>query len=253
MKSKSETFCLKLVIAYDGGAYFGWQRQPNGMSVQQRIEEVLEKLCGQHVNVYGASRTDTGVHALGMVAHIEWSKISLAIPELHRALNALLPEDLRVLAIARAAQSFHARFDAVSKLYRYRILNSPIGDPFRRGASWFIPQKLNVTAMREAAAFFVGKHNFSSVAVNPGYERTTMVRHIHRCAVIKKSDEVHVEIEGDGFLYKMVRTIVGTLVEVGYKRRTSESVRELLKSRDRRLAGQTAPAHGLFLVRVRYR
>jgi tRNA pseudouridine38-40 synthase len=243
---------LKVILAYNGSAYVGWQRQPNGISVQQKLEEALSQLSGSKVTVEGASRTDTGVHALGMVVSFRWTPERPSWKELTRSLNALLPEDIRVLKISRVSEKFHARFEAKTKLYRYRILNSPIGDPFRLGTAWYIPKPLNVSEMKRAANCFVGKHDFSSVAVNPGYERETMVRTIRRCDVAKSKDEIHIEVEGDGFLYKMVRTMVGTLVEVGLGKRDSHSIKSLIKSRDRTKAGKTAPAHGLYLVKVKY-
>lgn len=240
-------------MAYDGGGYVGWQRQPNGISVQERIEQILKRLCGFQVDVHGASRTDTGVHALGMVAHFDWSTTSsLSGKELHRAMNALLPEDIRIVKLQSVPTAFHARFEAKRKLYRYRILNSNMGDPFRRRATWFVHGKLDLAAMRRAAKCFVGRHNFSAIAVNPGYERTTMVRRIFKCTIRRSGDEIHLDVEGDGFLYKMVRTIAGTIVEVGLGKRDAESIPGMLKSRDRKQAGRVAPAHGLFLVRVTY-
>jgi tRNA pseudouridine38-40 synthase len=243
---------LKMTVAFDGSAYVGWQRQPNGLSIQEKIEEILKRLTGKRVVIEGSSRTDTGVHALGMVASFKWPKTNMSIVDLKKALNALLPEDVRVLGLEEVPSKFHARFSAKGKIYRYRILNADVSDPFRRKTVWFIHQKMNVRAMNQAAGCFVGKHDFSSVAANPGYERTTMVRHIKRCEVKKRGDEVRIEVEADGFLYKMVRTIVGTLVQVGTGKRDASSVKELIASKDRRLAGKTAPAHGLYLLQVKY-
>ena len=250
---------LKLTLAYDGGPYVGWQRQALGVSVQQRLEEALQKIAGTRVVAHGASRTDTGVHALGMVVSFHWPSARLEPSKLQRALNALLPEDIRVLKLQRARADFHARFEARWKLYRYRILNAPVADPFRRKVTWFIHPPLDLTAMQQATRRLVGEHHFASMAVNPGYSRSSMARHIRRCEVICRracppfvGNEIHVEVEGNSFLYKMVRTMVGTLVEVGLGKRTPESIRDLIRSRDRKLAGKTAPAHGLFLVRVFY-
>jgi tRNA pseudouridine38-40 synthase len=247
-----KTINFKISVVFDGSAYFGWQRQPNGISVQERIEEVLKRLTGKRVVLEGSSRTDTGVHALGMVASFKWSKKKMSVADLKKALNALLPDDIRIRDLEEVSSKFHARFSAKGKIYRYRILNADVSDPFRRKMVWFIHQKLNVRAMNQAARYFVGKHDFSSVAANPGYARTTMVRHIKRCEAKKRGDEIHIEVEADGFLYKMVRTIVGTLVQVGLGKRDVASVKELIASKDRRLAGKTAPAHGLYLVQVQY-
>ena len=243
---------LKLTITYDGTAYVGWQRQANGVSVQECLENALRQIYNKRVIIHGASRTDAGVHALGMIAHFHKPNDRYQLPKLFLSLNALLPPDIRVSRIQQAKSNFHARFSAKSKLYRYRILNGAIGAPFRRNITWHIHKPLDFFAMRKAARFFLGKHNFSSIAVNPGYQRTSMIRRIYRCSVLRRCDEIHIEVEADGFLYKMVRTIVGTLLEVGLHKRTIESVVELLKKRKRSLAGKTAPAHGLFLVRVKY-
>jgi tRNA pseudouridine38-40 synthase len=244
---------IRIVLAYDGQAYVGWQRQSNGISVQEKLEEVLSRIAEKKVQVEGASRTDTGVHALGMTASFRWDRVRPSGSELHRAVNALLPGDIRVTSLAKAPLKFHARFSAKRKLYRYRILCHPTGDAFRRLYTWHVSSPLNLFAMRKAARSFVGKMDFSSVAANPGYDRTTMVRTIFRCAVLRKpNDEIHIEVEGDGFLYKMVRTIVGTLVDVGKGKRDAESISTMLNSRDRRLAGKTAPAQGLYLVHVKY-
>ncbi len=246
------TISLKLTLAYDGSAYVGWQRQENGVSIQQRLEEKLEQICGRRIVTEGASRTDARVHALGMVVSCRWPIRGLPPPVLRKALNALLPEDIRILRIQQEKQNFHARFNAKSKLYRYYILNTKIADPFRRATTWFIPHFLDILAMQKAARYFVGKHNFSSVAVNPGYERSSMVRHLYHCRVWRCDDEIRIEVKADGFLYKMVRTMVGTLVEVGLGKRSAKSIATLLEARDRRLAGMTAPPQGLFLVRVNY-
>ncbi|MDD2707549.1 MAG: tRNA pseudouridine(38-40) synthase TruA [Verrucomicrobiae bacterium] len=244
---------LKATIAYDGGAYVGWQRQISGMTVQQRLEDVLKQLAGRIVTTHGASRTDQGVHALGLVVGWKWDLKRMPVEQLRRALNGLLPADIRVLKLARAKAGFNARFDAKWKLYRYRILNRDVADPFRRAGTWFIFGKMDVKAMRKAAACFVGKHHFGAFAVNPGYERTSMVREIRRCLVRSKGDEIQIEVEGNAFLYKMVRSMVGTLVEVGMGKRPADSIRTLLVSRDRRQAGKTAPPQGLYLVKVFYR
>jgi len=254
-----KTTNLKLILAYDGSSFVGWQRQASGISVQQVLEETLEKIAGTRVIARGASRTDTGVHAMGMAVSFHWPAERLAPEKLQRALNALLPDSIRALRLARVSSDFHARFDARWKLYRYRILNAPVADPFRRESVWFIHRPLDLEGMRKAAGLMAGRHDFSSFAANPGYERSTMMRHIRRCEVIRRragppftGNEIHVEVDGNSFLYKMVRTMVGTLVEVGLGKREAGSIRELIRSRDRKLAGKTAPAHGLYLMWVKY-
>ncbi|MCC7519982.1 MAG: tRNA pseudouridine(38-40) synthase TruA [Verrucomicrobiae bacterium] len=244
---------LRMTVAYDGSGYAGWQRVATGVAVQEKIEEALKRIGGQPAPIEGASRTDRGVHASGMVAGLDWKHPRMRPMDLRRALNALLPFDLRILDVRRAPKGFHARFDAKRKLYLYRIQNAPVADPLRRGVCWHVPHALDLAAMRAAAAAFVGRHDFSAVAANPGYARASMVRTVRRCEIRKRRDEILFEVEGDGFLYKMVRTMVGTLVEIGGGRRAADSVAALLASRDRRRAGKTAPAHGLCLVKVFYR
>jgi tRNA pseudouridine38-40 synthase len=243
---------LKATLAFHGGAYVGWQCQATGISVQQRLEEVLERLGGRRIVTRGASRTDRGVHALGMPVTFRWPAHRIGRAALLRGLNALLPEDIRVLRLQKVSGDFDARFSARWKWYRYRILNRPVADPFRRDFTWFIYGPLDLRAMRRAARHFPGKHHFGAFAANPGYERQSMVRTIRRCTVIRRKDEIHVEVEGNAFLYKMVRTIVGTLVEVGAGKRDPSSIPDLLRSRDRRLAGKTAPPQGLYLMKVVY-
>lgn len=249
---------VKLTIAYDGTRYVGWQRQARGTSLQQLIEAALEAIEGRPVRVTGSGRTDAGVHALGQVASAEL-RHPLAAPDLLRAINARLPDDVRVLDVAEAPPGFNARFAARSKTYRYRILNSAVGDPFERRLAWRVPHDLDVGAMRTALGLLVGTHDFAAfraVDSRPrSTERTILAASLWRGLehpAAQRPDVLVVEITGTGFLRHMVRTIVGTLVEVGQGRRPAASVNEALAARDRRLAGPTAPAHGLFLVRVGY-
>jgi tRNA pseudouridine38-40 synthase len=244
---------LKLTLQYDGTQYVGWQRQPNGVSIQQLLEEALAPIEGAPVTVHGAGRTDAGVHALGQVASAALNA-SIDAHTLSRALNAVLPADVRVLAIEEVAEAFHARFSAVSKTYEYRIINAPFVSAFLYRHAWHVVHPLDVEAMRAAADPLVGRHDFaafqgagSSVATT---ERTVLD--------IDWQDgggydlAVVMRITGDGFLRHMVRNIVGTLVEIGTGRRDPWWLLDVLESRDRTQAGPTAPAHGLFLVRVNY-
>ena len=245
---------FRLLIAYDGTKYEGWQVQKTGLGVQQRVEEALKKLFPGAGRVHGSSRTDTGVHALGMVAHVEIPKAELKMPasKLALALNAFLPEDIRVLSATRARTHFHARFSATGKQYRYFVWNHAAMNPLLRDRAWHVPLTLNLTAMKRAAAFFTGKHDFKSFAGTRGYEMQTTVRTITRCDVRQSGRLFTFIIEGDGFLYKMCRGIVGTLVQVGRSKFTPEDVKPMLAARDRRIAGMTAPAHGLVLWKVFY-
>ena len=245
----------KLVIAYDGTAYQGWQVQKIGTGVQEKIEEVLARYFPSKPRLHSSSRTDTGVHALGMVAHFEVPKAESKIPlaRLAIALNAFLPEDIRVLSVTRAAKGFHARFDARGKQYRYFIWNHHAMNPLLAGRAWHVPRKIDFARMKAAAKLFVGKHDFKSFAANHPYEMESTVRTLTRCDVKRSGQHITVTIEGDGFLYKMCRGIVGTLVQCGYGRFTVADVKAMFARTNRCAAGMSAPAHGLVLWKVFYK
>jgi tRNA pseudouridine38-40 synthase len=249
------TVRLKLVIAYDGANYQGWQWQKTGVGVQQRVEEALARLFPSRPRVHSSSRTDTGVHALGMVAHCDVPRAEFRFParKLRLALNAWLPGDIRVVTATRTRPDFHARFDATGKQYRYFIWNHPVMNPLQRGRAWHVPRSLDVSAMRAAAARLLGTHDFRAFSTNPGYERASTRRTLTRVDVRKSGPLLTLLIEGDGFLYRMCRTIAGTLAQVGLHRFAPDDLLPLLTHGDRRLGGMTAPAHGLVLWRVFYR
>jgi len=245
---------LKLIIAYDGTGYEGWQVQKIGTGVQEMVEAALARLFPTHPRVHSSSRTDTGVHALGMVAHFEIPNAEFKIPtrKLALAINAHLPEEIRVLSASRAPTKFHARFDATGKQYRYFAWNHAAMNPLLRRTAWHVTRPLDLKAMRAAAVLFVGRHDFQSFAANPGYTKESTVRTLTRCDVKKTGPLLTFTIEGDGFLYKMCRGIVGTLVQVGLGKFPPGEIKTMLAKRDRRLAGMTAPAHGLVLWKVFY-
>lgn len=245
---------LRVVVAYDGAAYSGWQRQPVDISVQQRVEEALAKIFQKPIPVSGSSRTDTGVHAAGLCAHFDVPKEKLRFPprKLVLAVNAWLPEDIRILSASRAPVGFHARFSARGKQYRYRVWNHPAHHPMWRHQSWHVPRPLDLKAMRQAARAFEGCHDFLAFSASPGYARHHTRRTITRCSVVRSGPLVTFLIEADGFLYKMCRGIAGTLVQVGLGRFAPDSIPQLLESRDRCLSGMTAPAQGLVLWKVYY-
>ena len=245
---------FKLVIAYDGAAYQGWQVQRIGTGVQEKVEAVLARYFPSQPRAHSSSRTDTGVHALGMVAHFEVPKAELKMPvaRLAIALNAFLPDDIRVLSAVRAPGKFHARFNATGKQYRYFVWNHVAMNPLLRGRAWHVPRKLDSAAMRAAAKLFVGKHDFKSFAATHNYEMESTVRTLTRCDLKKSGMNLTVIIEGDGFLYKMCRGIVGTLVQVGYGKFPPEEIKVMLAKTDRTAAGMSAPAHGLVLWKVFY-
>ena len=245
---------FKLIIAYDGTNYEGWQVQKIGLGVQQRVEEALVKLFPSVQRVHSSSRTDTGVHALGMVAHVEIPRAEFKMPvaRLALALNAFLPLDIRVLSARRCPADFHARFHAQGKQYRYFVWNHPAMNPLLRQQAWHFPQKLNLAAMRAAAKLFVGKHDFKSLTATRRYEMDSTVRTLTRCDVKRSGPLYTFTIEGDGFLYKMCRGIVGTLVQVGQGRIAAKDIAGIVATKDRRVAGMTAPALGLVLWKVFY-
>lgn len=241
---------LRLTVAYDGTAWCGWQRQDNGPTVQAALEDAFLPLLGVTPTVHGAGRTDAGVHALGQVASVEVFTPH-PVASIQRALNIRLDPDIRVLAVADMPDGFHARFDAIGKTYRYRIVTTPVVSPFAHRYVWHQPQPLDVAAMQAAASGLLGRHDFSAFQSTGSYVADA-VRTLDRVAVSREGDELVVEVHGDGFLRHMVRAIVGTLVDVGAARRDPASMAALLASQDRGRAGDTAPAQGLTLVSVDY-
>jgi tRNA pseudouridine38-40 synthase len=241
---------VKLTLQYDGTNYVGWQRQPNGVSIQELVERALEPIDGRRVAIVGAGRTDAGVHALGQVASVELES-NLDTATLARALNAALPEDVRVAAVERVAAGFNARSLARGKVYEYRVWNGAVVPPFERLYAWHVPQPLEVEPIRQAARALVGTHDFSAFRAARS-DAVTSERTLRALDVGADGPRLTLVASGDGFLRHMVRTVVGTLVEVGLGRRSVESVAAALASRDRAQAGPTAPAHGLFLVKVEY-
>ena len=246
---------FKLTIAYDGTGYEGWQVQKIGTGVQEKVEASLAKLFPSRPRAHSSSRTDTGVHALGMIAHFEVppAECRMTTRKLALAINAWLPEDIRVLSAARAKADFHARFNASGKQYRYFVWNHPAMNPLIRHTAWHVPRPLDLSAMRAAARLFIGRHDFQSFAANPGYAKESTVRTLSRCDLRQSGRLLTLVIEGDGFLYKMCRGIVGTLVQVGLGTFPAAGVKQMLGMRDRRVAGMSAPAHGLVLWKVFYR
>jgi tRNA pseudouridine38-40 synthase len=246
---------FKLTIAYDGTSYQGWQTQKIGVGIQQKIEGALSKLFPSKPLLHSSSRTDTGVHAMGMIAHFEVpaDECKMRARKLALALNAWLPGDIRITAATLARKNFHARFDATGKQYRYFVWNHTTMNPLIRTTAWHVSRPLDLPAMRSAALLFKGKRDFQSLAANPGYAKESTVRTLTRCDVKRNGSLLTFIIEGDGFLYKMCRGIVGTLVQVGLGKFRAEEIEQMLSKRDRRVAGMTAPAHGLVLWKVFYK
>ncbi len=242
------TQTYKLLLSYDGTDFHGWQRQPLKRTVQGTIEDTLAKIIQKKIPVIAAGRTDAGVHALGQAAHFR-AKISLTEKELFRTLNSILPNDVRIVSLDITDSDFHARKMAQSKIYQYRIFNAPHLSPFffRYVHHWSSP--LHVPRMKEAASFFVGEHDFSGFSSNRFLHP---VRVVFSSVIKKMGPEILYWVEANGFLRYMVRTIVGTLLEVGKGKMAPEKIEEIFAKKNRALAGPTAPAKGLCLIEVNY-
>ena len=241
---------IKLTIQYDGTDYYGWQMQASHITVQQVLQEALSIVCNHPVVLHGSGRTDTGVHALGQVAHFKTSS-RIDMPQLHKGLNSLLPDDVVVREAVEAHPDFHARFDATARTYWYFILNEAVPSVFYRRYAWHVRKPLDIEAMRDAAALLVGMHDYSSFQARER-EDACMVREVKRVRLKRVGPLLLFEIQASSFLRHMVRGIVGTLVETGLGKLSAAGMRDILMARDRSQAGPTAPAQGLFLKEVRY-
>jgi tRNA pseudouridine38-40 synthase len=242
---------IRLTIEYDGGAYCGWQRQINGLSIQQVIEECIGRMTGEEIRVIGSGRTDAGVHALNQVAHFRTAS-RLGEWNLLMGINSLLPADIVVRELSEVPDAFHARYDALSKVYLYRICNRPVRSALERSSAWFVWEPLDLVKIDAALDVFRGTHDFTSFCSTHA-DGTDRIRTILAIAAIRDpSGMVDITIEADGFLRYMVRTIVGTLVDVGRGKSTAGEVAAILAAKDRRRAGITAPPQGLYLKEVKY-
>ena len=270
---------LRLIISYDGTGFHGWQRQPNALTVQECLESAIERILGEKARVYGSGRTDAGVHALNQVANFK-THCPIPCENLVKALNNVLEQTVRIKDASEVQLRFHARLDARSKTYRYRILQARVASPFVNRFVWHYPFKLDVERMAQAAKLFIGEHDFTSFAAVepravgesalngcdeqeavakaslPGERltETTMVRRIFASRIFRRPRTAMLiyEVAGNGFLHHMVRNMVGTLVEVGQGKLEPNGIIRILHARDRTMAGPTAPAQGLCLVRVEY-
>lgn len=242
-----------LTIAYDGRRYCGYQVQKNGVSIQEKLGEAAAQIFRVPCAVTGCSRTDSGVHARDFKATLMPASGGATIPadRVAVAINTALPEDIAVLRAEAVSEDFHPRYDVVRKEYVYMIHNARVRDPFLIGRAWHYPQQLNEVRMREAASYFVGTHDFASFMAS-GSDVTDTVRTVDRCEILRQGDVVTVTVSGNGFLYHMVRIMVGTLVAVSEGKLNPSAVIDILAARDRARAGMTAPACGLYLNRVDY-
>lgn len=241
---------IKLVVAYDGTAYHGWQVQPNAVTVEGVLNEKLTELLGEEITVTGASRTDAGVHSLGNVAVFD-TETRIPADKISYALNQRLPEDIVVQDSAEVASDFHPRFCDSKKTYEYRILNRRFPIPTLRRDTYFYYRPLDVAAMQKAAEYLVGEHDFKSFCT-VGAQVDTTVRTLYALTVTRDEDVIKIRVTGNGFLYNMVRILAGTLISVGIHEREPEDMTRILAACDRTAAGPTAPACGLTMVGIRY-
>lgn len=241
---------IKLTIAYDGTNYCGWQIQPNGITIEEVLNKALTKMLGEEIIIIGASRTDSGVHAMGNVAVFD-TETTIPADKIGVALNQRLPDDIVIMKSEGVPLDFHPRYCNCSKTYEYHIINTRIPIPTKRLTNYFVSYVLDIDKMRQAASYLVGEHDFVSFCnVRTDVENT--VRTITELDILTNGNEITIRITGNGFLYNMVRIIVGTLIRVGRGFYEPEKVKEILEAKDRKAAGVTAPAHGLMLVEIKY-
>lgn len=248
------SFKYKMTVAYDGTKYGGWQVQPNAVSIQSLIANALRTILrAPELSLTGSGRTDAGVHALAQTAHFTTAS-PIDIPKTFASLNALLPDDIRILLMEEIDLDFHARYSAESKTYHYRLHLDPIPNPFKHRYAYRVPHPVDLSLLKEAATHFLGTHDFTSFAneATRGTAAHDPTRTLYRLDVIEEEGGARLEFEGDGFLYKMVRNIVGTLLDVCAGKIDKDCLPAILAAKDRRQAGRAAPPHGLYLVNVKY-
>jgi tRNA pseudouridine38-40 synthase len=241
---------IKLTIEYDGAGYVGWQRQPSGPTIQETIETSLRVITGEDIKLLGSGRTDSGVHALGQVANFR-TECRLSISEIQKGLNSTLPKDIVITHAEEVDPGFHAQLSASSKTYMYKILNRPYPSALMRNRAWFIPYPLNAGLMNEAANTLLGEHDFRAFAQSESTVKSS-VRTVFGAGIEARKDILEFRIESDGFLKRMVRLIVGTLVQVGKEKITPEQFYEMLESGEKTKFVHSAPARGLYLKKVHY-
>jgi tRNA pseudouridine38-40 synthase len=253
MSSNPDLHNYKLLIVYDGTNYCGWQVQPNGLSIQQVVQEKASLILRQPILITGSGRTDAGVHAKGQAAHFQLPR-ALDLYRFLGSLNALLPSDIRVLEAKEVPMNFHARYSATGKIYHYHLHLDYIENPFTRLYCWRIKEKMDLAAFKKAATCFIGSHDFTSLSndSHSGCAANDPVRTVQRLDIIEQPQGLRLEFEANGFLYKMVRNITGTLVDVGLGKFAAEQMPLILAARDRKKAGRAAPPQGLFLMHVHY-
>ena len=241
---------IKLTVEYKGTNYVGWQRQENGNSIQEEIEKAIKLVTGEKVNLIGSGRTDSGVHAKGQVANF-MTKSKIPADKFKLALNTKLPKDISIINSKKVEEDFHARYDATGKRYKYLIYNNPIRSPFYNDFAYFLSYPLDYEEMDKTLNYFIGTYDFTSFMAANSSVKTT-IRTINYLSLEKKGNLIIINIEGNGFLYNMVRIIVGTIVDVGRGRIKPNSISQIIASKNRKAAGHTAPPEGLYLEKVYY-
>ena len=241
---------VKLTIAYDGTNYCGWQIQPNGITIEEIVNKALSKLTGEKIVVIGASRTDSGVHAMGNVAVVD-TETTIPPERVAMAVNRILPEDIVVVKSEEVPLDFHPRYCDCEKTYGYHIVNTRIPIPTKRLTNYFVSYELDLDKMREGASYLIGEHDFASFC-NIKTDVESTVRTVKELEILENGEEITIRISGNGFLYNMVRIIVGTLIRVGRGFYEPVQVKEILEAKNRKAAGVTAPPHGLMLMEIRY-
>jgi tRNA pseudouridine38-40 synthase len=241
---------IKLTIEYEGTNYAGWQRQKNAVTVQQKLEESIKKLTGEAIETIGSSRTDAGVHARGFAANF-FTNSTIPASSFREAINSKLPNDIVILKSDEAEKDFHARYSSIGKQYSYTILNRAQPSALDRNYVYHYKRPLDFESMKEGCSFFLGKHDFSAFK-STGSSVKTSIRNVHKAWIEKNGDKLVFYVEADGFLYNMVRIMAGTLIDVGIGKIFPEDISEIINSKDRKVAGNTAPARGLCLEFVYY-
>ncbi len=241
----------KMVLEYDGTKYKGWQRLSHSdKTIQQKVEMLLSKLIEEAVEIHGSGRTDAGVHAFEQVAHFETEQV-LDLDRLLYTCNEMLPQDIVIKSLETVNEDFHARHSAKSKIYVYKIWNGKIPTALKRNYTYHVPKRLDIEKMKKAASYLIGMHDFHSFTATKS-KKKSMIREIYQIDINKNDDEIEIIYHGNGFLYKMIRILTGTLIEVGLGERSYQEVEKILELKDRQYAGETVPSQGLYLFKVFY-
>ncbi len=241
---------IKITIAYDGTNYSGWQKQKDKRTVEEEIEKTLSKILKEDVDINGSGRTDGGVHAYGQVANFKTTK-NIGIDELKRACNTILPRDIAIIEVEETDELFDSRKCSKSKHYRYIVSNSEFHDALNKDRKYHYKYRVNLEKMKQAAKDILGEHDFTAFR-SVGSSSKKVIQEIYKIEIVKNKEDIIIDIVGTGFLYNMVRIIVGTLLEIGTGKLKPETIKNMLETKDRKLGGKTAPAMGLYLVKVIY-